>query len=141
MTVAANVVWITGLSAAGKTTLATAVVRWLREHGEPAVLLDGEDLREALGATARDRDSRLVIAFQYARLARMIARQGVTAVVGTVGLFSEIHEWNRANQPGYFEVFLKVPLEELRRRDRKGLYRRFDAGEIFAPSTLERSRI
>lgn len=125
----ANVIWITGLSAAGKTTLATAVVRRLRELGEPVVLLDGDDLREALGAdAAHDRATRLRLGFQYARLARMIARQGVTVVVGTVALFKEIHAWNRANQPGYFEVYLKVPLEELRRRDPKGLYRRFDAG-------------
>lgn len=128
---ASNVIWITGLSAAGKTTLARAVVRRVRERGEPAVLLDGDDLREALGATsAHDRATRLMLGFQYARLARMIAVQGMTVVVGTVALFKEIHTWNRANQPGYFEVYLKVPLDELRRRDPKGIYRRFDAGEL-----------
>ena len=41
-----------------------------------------------------------------------------------------MHIWNRANLPGYFEVYLKVPVAELRRRDPKGIYRRFDAGEI-----------
>jgi adenylylsulfate kinase len=60
----------------------------------------------------------------------MIARQGLTVVVGTIALFAEVHEWNRANQPGYFEVYLRVPLDELRRRDPKGLYRRFDAGDL-----------
>lgn len=127
----ANVIWITGLSAAGKTTLATAVVRRLRERGDPAVLLDGDDLREALAATdTHDRASRLVLAFKYARLARMIATQGITVVVGAVALFKEVHAWNRDHQPGYFEVYLKVPLSELRRRDPKGIYRRFDAGEL-----------
>ena len=134
----ANVVWITGLSAAGKTTLATAVARRLREQGEAVVLLDGDDLREALGATTEyAREARLMLAFKYARLARMIARQGVTVVVGTIALFKEIQAWNRANQPGYFEVYLKVPLEELRRRDPKGIYRRFDAGELKSVAGLD----
>jgi adenylylsulfate kinase len=51
-------------------------------------------------------------------------------VTATISLFNEIHEWNRATLPGYFEVYLKVPIDELRRRDPKGIYRRFDAGEL-----------
>lgn len=126
-----NVIWITGLSAAGKTTLARAVASRLRELGEAVVLLDGDELREALGATkAHRRATRLVLALKYARLARLIASQGVTVVVSAVALFKEIHAWNRAHQPGYFEVYLDVPLEELRRRDPKGIYRRYDAGEL-----------
>jgi adenylylsulfate kinase len=126
-----NVIWITGLSAAGKTTLATAVTRRLREEGTPVVMLDGDELREALAVTdTHTRDSRLVLAHKYSRLARMIARQGVTVVVGTVALFKEIHAWNRENLPGYFEVYLRVSHDELRRRDPKGIYKRFDAGKI-----------
>lgn len=126
-----NVIWITGLSAAGKTTLATSVANRLRDGGRAVVMLDGDELREALDVTtAHGRDDRLMLAFKYSRLARMIARQGVTVVVGTVALFKEIHAWNREHLPGYFEVYLKVPLEELRRRDPKGIYRRFDSGEI-----------
>ena len=119
------------MSAAGKTTLATAVTKRLRENGRAAVMLDGDELREALAVTnTHARDSRLVLAHKYSRLARMIARQGVTVVIGTVALFKEIHAWNRENLPGYFEVYLRVPIEELRRRDPKGIYRRFDAGEL-----------
>jgi adenylylsulfate kinase-like enzyme len=126
-----HVIWITGLSAAGKTTLATAVTRRLREEGTPVVMLDGDELREALAVTdTHTRDSRLVLAHKYSRLALMIACQGVTVVVGTVALFKEIHAWNRENLPGYFEVYLRVPLDELRRRDPKGIYKRFDAGKL-----------
>ena len=131
----AAVYWITGLSGAGKTTLAGKIVAQLRVSGEVVVFLDGDELRDVFGATAANaknhgREGRLALAFQYAHLCRIIAGQGVTVVIATISLFREIHVWNRANLPGYFEVYLKVPVEELRRRDPKGIYRRFDAGEL-----------
>ena len=130
-----KVIWITGLSGAGKSTLAHEVVARLRASGEAVVMLDGDELREVFGAVAANaqnhgREGRLALAMQYAHLCRVIAAQGLTVVIATISLFREVHAWNRANLPGYFEVFLKVPVEELRRRDPKGIYRRFDAGEL-----------
>lgn len=126
-----NVIWITGLSAAGKTTLAKLVTDKLRGQGRAVVMLDGDELREALSSTKdHSQEARISLAFKYAGLARLIASQGVTVVVSTVALIREIHQWNRENQPGYFEVYLKVDIAELRRRDPKGIYRRYDAGEI-----------
>lgn len=130
-----RVIWITGLSGAGKTTLAHEVAALLRADGEAVVMLDGDDLREVFGAVAANaqnhgREGRLALAMQYAHLCKVIALQGLTVVVATISLFREVHAWNRANLPGYFEVYLKVPVEVLRRRDPKGIYRRFDAGEL-----------
>lgn len=137
MTVASNrgVVWITGLSGAGKSTLANEVARKLRDGGETVVMLDGDDLREVFGAATTNaqnhgREGRLALAMQYSHLCRVIAAQGVTVVIATISLFRDVHAWNRVDLPGYFEVYLRVPLEELRRRDPKGIYRRFDAGEL-----------
>lgn len=133
-----RVVWITGLSAAGKTTLATAFTKRLRGRGQPVVLLDGDELREVLGATTvHSREARLALAYQYVRLARMLVKQEITVVIATVALFKEIHAWNRENLPGYFEVYLRVPLTELQRRDPKGIYRRFAAGEIVNVAGLD----
>lgn len=130
-----KILWITGLSGAGKSTLAKAVAGRLRAQGEAVVVLDGDELREVFGAAAANagnhgRASRLALAMQYAHLCRVIAAQDLTVVIATISLFREVHAWNRRHLPGYFEVYLKVPLEELRRRDPKGIYRRFDAGEI-----------
>jgi adenylylsulfate kinase-like enzyme len=130
-----SVVWITGLSGAGKSSLAHEVVARLRAAGEAVVMLDGDELREVFGAVAANaqnhgREGRLELAMRYAHLCRVIAAQGLTVVIATISLFREVHAWNRVNLPGYFEVYLKVPVEELRRRDPKGIYQRFDAGEL-----------
>jgi len=130
-----HVVWITGLSGAGKTTLAKEVVRRLRDLGQHVVFLDGDELREVFGAAAANvqnhgREGRLALAMQYAHLCRVIASQGMTVVIATISLFKEVHAWNRENLPGYFEAYLNVPIAELRQRDPKGIYRRFDDGEL-----------
>ena len=130
-----KVIWITGLSGSGKTTLANEVVVRLRQENKPSVNLDGDVLRVVFGAVASNshnhgRDGRLALAMQYSHLCRIIAQQGITVVIATISMFKEIHLWNRTNLPGYFEIYLKTPIDELRRRDPKGIYRRYDAGEL-----------
>lgn len=130
-----RVIWITGLSGAGKSTLALALVTRLRILDAAVVMLDGDELREIFGAAAvnaqnHGREGRLALAMQYGHLCRILAQQGLTVVIATISLFKEVHAWNRAKLPDYFEVYLKVPIEELRRRDPKEIYRRFDAGEL-----------
>lgn len=123
-----RVIWITGLSGAGKSTLAKALL----PHLPGAVLLDGDELREVLGAqsTGFDAESRKNLALTYARMAGLLARQGFTVLVATISLFHEVHAWNREHLPGYMEVFLDVPEEERRRRDPKGLYAAEAAGKL-----------
>ena len=129
------VIWITGLSGAGKTTLANDIARLLRAAGRSVVVLDGDDLREVLtpvtfDAESHTREKRFAIAKVYSRLSLLLADQDLTVVVATISLFHEIHRWNRKNLPDYFEVYLKVPMNELQRRDPKDLYRRAETGEI-----------
>tara|TARA_B110000003_G_C16616566_1_gene521507 strand:- start:1073 stop:1648 length:576 start_codon:yes stop_codon:yes gene_type:complete len=125
------VIWITGLSGAGKTTLAQGVADKLRLSGRAVVLLDGDVLRDVLGAnTNHSSVSRLEIAKKYSGLCKILASQGIIVVIATISLFREIHVWNRDHLPRYIEVYLKVPLSELERRDPKGIYQRFHSGKI-----------
>lgn len=134
--------WITGLSGAGKTTLACSLVPMLKANGSPVLLLDGDELRAIFGdthvsANSYERQARLEVAMRYARLCRMLSKQGVIVVIATISLFEEIHSWNRAHFPRYFEVYVKTPVDELRRRDPKGIYRRFDACELSCVAGLD----
>ena len=136
--------WIPGLSGAGKTSIGEIFTELLRERYDNVVFLDGDELREIFGATATnldnyERETRLALALQYVRLCRMLSQQGHMVVIATISLFKEVHEWNRKNLPCYFEVYLKVSLEELRRRDSKGIYSRFDAGELTNVAGLDLS--
>jgi len=118
-----RVFWITGLSGAGKTTLGRELWNRLRAAGRPATFLDGDALRAAI---AEDLDHsaghRRRSAMRNARLCRLLAEQGGDVVCATISMFHEVQRWNRENIPGYREIYLRVPIDELRRRDSKGIY-------------------
>jgi cytidine diphosphoramidate kinase len=126
-----KVLWVTGFSGAGKTTLCRKLVMYLREQGRQVMMLDGDELRQVMGATtAHSRDERLELAMRYAHLCRMIVAQGFDVAIATISMFREVHEWNRDNLPGYVEIFLDVPMKELERRDPKSIYARANKGEL-----------
>ena len=122
--------WITGLSATGKTTLSTLLVEDMRLSGKKVILLDGDELRQVLSENAYTREERISLGMRYSRLCRLLSSQGVDVVIAVIGLFKELHEWNRENIPNYVEVFIDTPMVELRRRDPKDLYKNVDSGRI-----------
>lgn len=125
------VIWVTGLSAAGKSTVARSLVDRLQRRGHRPIMLDGDEVRSALGMTGHyDRPSRLNAAFTYARLCHLLAQKGHIVVLATISLFKEVHGWNREHLPRYVEVVLDVPFRELRRRDYKGVYQAGDDDEV-----------
>ncbi|MDR2605622.1 MAG: adenylyl-sulfate kinase [Desulfovibrio sp.] len=129
-----RVIWITGLSGAGKTTLAQALLPHLPQ---PRLLLDGDALRDALCLLAGGytREDRLKLALTYARLAELASDQGVTVVCATISMFHEVHKWNRKNLSGYCEIYLDVPEHVRKQRDYKKVYLEREAvvGETLTP--------
>ena len=122
--------WITGLSASGKTTLSELLVDHFRLSGRQVILLDGDELRQVFNHQAYRKEERIIIGMKYSRLCQLISSQGVDVVIAVIGLFREIHDWNRKNIPNYIEIFIDTPWHELKRRDPKGLYKKYEAGEI-----------
>lgn len=117
----APLLWITGLSGVGKSSLAQAVAKQLRARGERPLLLDGDTLRDALeaadNATSHDLASRERRAWRIARLAQLAAKQGVPVIVASISLFHAVQRFNRATHSRYAEVWLQASLAELRARN------------------------
>ena len=118
----ACVIWITGFSGAGKSSLAKRVTSRLDQIGLRPVLLDGDELRTAMVGLippdhAYERVTRLELARTYSRLCQLFTQQGHTVVVATVSLFHEIHFWNRAHLPRYIEIFLDTSIDDIHRRN------------------------
>jgi len=118
-----GVVWITGLSGAGKTTVAHLVRDRLAAIGRRPVVVDGDRMRALLPAPLgyAEPDRRKLAAY-YGRLARELATQGHLVLCATVSMFHEARQWNRANIPGYVEVWLRVPMRELTTRNGRAAF-------------------
>ena len=124
-------IWICGLSGAGKTTIGTALYNRLKPSVPSLVLLDGDELRNALGGNiGHDPESRRLNSLRIANLCHLLDRQGVDVICCAVTITPEVQKLNRDRLSTYHEVYLKVPIEILRKRDPKGLYRRADEGKM-----------
>ena len=128
------VIWLTGLPAAGKTTLARALKEELLKAGKRAELLDGDEVRRWLspeaGFTKEDRERHLM---RVAYVSKLLARNGVAVIASFVSPYREIRRRIREiveEDAKFIEVYVKCPLEVAMERDPKGLYRRALAGEI-----------
>ena len=108
-----QVIWMTGLSAVGKITLANELTARLQQSGLQLILLDEDILRKLLKTSqiaidAYNRKSRIKLAFKYAQMFELHSSQGFKVVIATISKFDEVYTWNRENLPNYFEVYLKV---------------------------------
>ena len=125
------VIWLIGLSGAGKTTLANKIVNDAQHKNHNVVLLDGDIIREVfdndLGYSLEDR---LVNAWRICKLGKFLSDQGVNVVCSILSIFPETREWNRNHIQDYYEVYIDTPIDILINRDSKGIYERFNRGEI-----------
>ncbi len=122
--------WITGLSGSGKSTLSRNLADLIRTEYKNVVLLDGDNLRVILDSQSFTNKDRLKLSYKYSQTAKMLLDQGIHVIIAVMALFNEVQLWNRKNILNYVEVFLDVPINELERRDPKGLYLKYKQGLI-----------
>lgn len=114
--------WITGLSGAGKSTFGRLLYMLYSKKIHNIVLLDGDELRMVIKNVDYSPEGRKDVAFQYARLCKLLTDQGIHVIICTISMYNEVRNWNRANIVNYCEIYIKVPMEQLILRDQKGLY-------------------
>jgi adenylylsulfate kinase len=129
------VIWLTGLSGAGKSTVARELVRALVAFGYAVESLDGDDVREnlsrGLGYSKEDRDTNVR---RIGFVAQILARNGVVVVVSAISPYrvarADVRRAVEHEGVPFAEVFVRCPLDVLVERDVKGLYARALAGDI-----------
>lgn len=125
------VIWMTGLSGAGKSTIADELMAMLKPNIPELVLLDGDTVRALFGKNLDySVPSRVLQVERLQTMAKLLADQGLVVVVTVLYSHPDLLAWNRENLPGYFEVYVDAPLEVVKARDVKGLYAKAARGEM-----------
>lgn len=123
--------WFTGLSGAGKSTLAARLETVLRERSHKVEILDGDivrtNLSKGLGFSREDRDTNIL---RIAFVAKLLTRNEVAVLVAAISPYEETRQRAAEEIGNFVEVYVKCSIEELTRRDVKGLYAKALKGEI-----------
>jgi adenylylsulfate kinase len=123
--------WFTGLSGAGKTTLAHIVETELRRRSLKVEILDGDvvrtNLSKGLGFSKEDRDTNIR---RIGFVCHLLSRNGVAAISAAISPYREVRDEVRKTIGDFVEVYVHCPLEVCAERDVKGLYAKAMAGEI-----------
>lgn len=136
------ILWLTGIPASGKTTLGSLLVKTLRGRGLKAELLDAEELRKTISkGLGFGREDRRENVRRISWVARMLAQHEIVAVVAAVSPYREDRMEARKDAEaagfGFLEVYVKCPLEVVKKRDPKGLYAKAAAGLVSGVTGLD----
>ncbi|MGJ5820361.1 adenylyl-sulfate kinase [Paludibaculum fermentans] len=126
-----GVLWLTGLSSSGKSTLAVVIHQRLKDLGYRVEMLDGDIVRKhlskGLGFSKEDRDENIR---RIGFVAELLARNGIVAIVSAISPYRAIRNEVRARISNFVEIYVNAPLDVCEQRDVKGLYRRARTGEL-----------
>ena len=124
-------IWFTGLSGAGKTTIAEALAPVLRERGLKVESLDGDvvrtNLSKGLGFSKEDRDTNIL---RIGFVSHLLSRNGVVVLASAISPYRDVRDEVRGQIGDFVEVYVQCPLDALVKRDVKGLYEKALRGEI-----------
>ncbi|MGL5060313.1 MAG: adenylyl-sulfate kinase [Microcoleus sp.] len=125
------ILWFTGLSGSGKTTISNALEPELKARGCKVEILDGDVVRthlsKGLGFSKEDRDTNIR---RIGFVAHLLSRNGVVAIAAAISPYRAIRDEIRAMEPNFVEIYVTAPLATCEARDVKGLYAKARAGEI-----------
>jgi adenylylsulfate kinase-like enzyme len=117
-----HLIWITGLSGSGKTSLANAIKPRIQKKYGNTLVINGDDLRKIFNLNKYDKNSRLNYGRQYCKFLKFLTDQNVNVIFTVVGLFNELRKWNKKNIKNYVEVFVKANISKIKKKKRKKIY-------------------
>ena len=131
MDIKGDIYWITGLAGAGKSSIGKLFFNKIKTVEPNTIFLDGDELRSIFNVkNSFSIDSRISLSYSYSKICNFLANQNLNVVIATISMFEEIRTWNKKNIHNYNEIYIKVPMNILLKRDQKKLYSRAIDGEI-----------
>ena len=127
------VIKISGLTDSGKTTVSKKLLRILKENNISVIHLDGDILRNIFCSNSKktySKKDRINLGKQYADLCKLLYDQDINVIISTIGLYNEIRNYSKSIIRNYYEIFLDVPIDILKRRDTKNIYKNYSEGKI-----------
>jgi cytidine diphosphoramidate kinase len=128
------IVWLVGLSGAGKTSIARELHKFWQESDPATVLVDGDDIREVFthdqSPASHDMAGRRANAKRIIEICKWLDSQNINVICSVLFIFPDLMRDNRNIFSSYYEVFVDAPMHQLEERDGKGLYAGAREGRI-----------
>ena len=115
--------WITGVSGAGKTSLARNILKRIKLKYGPTISISGDEFRKMFDLykfTKKEREKNYI---KYLRFAKFITDQNVNVVFDLIGLYHKARSWNRKNIKNYVEIYIKTDIQKIIRFNKKKIYK------------------
>jgi len=125
-----SMLFFTGLSGAGKTTIAKSILKRLQDEGHSAMLLDGDEIRDIFKNYGFDKEARIKHNQDVGKMAVYLQSQGIIPIVSLISPYAEARDYIRSISNDFTEIYVNTTIEECEKRDVKGLYKKVRSGEI-----------
>jgi adenylylsulfate kinase-like enzyme len=116
------VFWITGLSGSGKSTIGNFIKKYIDKNYGKTIIIHGDDIRNIYHLRKYQKKERLNLGISNSNLCKLISSQGINVIFTTVGLFYDLHKYNRSNIKNYIEIYVKSDIKTLVRNKKKKFY-------------------
>jgi adenylylsulfate kinase len=118
------VFWVTGISGSGKTTLSKSIYPFIKKNFGSTILLSGDNLRRIFKLNRYEKNYRKQLGKKYTLLLKHISANKINVLFSVVGLFNELHKFNRKNLKNYIEIFIDANLKKTANRKEKFFYKK-----------------
>ena len=116
--------WTTGISGSGKSKLNKIIYPFIKKKFGPTLLLSGDDLRKIFQLNKYDKNYRLKVGKQYTSFLKLVSKYKINVLFSVVGLFNELHKFNRKNLKNYVEIFINANFKKTEIRKQKFFYKK-----------------